>query len=149
MTSTADSQRPYGRHRPIADACRANPGEWVKVRTYKGLATATTIASNIRRGGYDDYSPRGSFESEVRGGRTVWARYSGPPPTFATDLDRARAIAVTLEQENARLLTIIGHLAIRTVGAYGASDSDLEELRDRVEITEHAGLTHITIRETQ
>jgi hypothetical protein len=75
------------RHQPIADECRANPGQWEPVRAYPARYVALSMARSIRVASLPAYQPEGAFDAEVRtdqdGDAVVWARYvaqEGPNP---------------------------------------------------------------------
>ncbi|GAA0704509.1 hypothetical protein GCM10010193_69370 [Kitasatospora atroaurantiaca] len=148
--STIESPRPYQKHRPHAAACRAEPEVWHPVRTYPTLATAKTVASNIRTGKLPAYLPRGSFEAEIRGGRNVWARFMGVPvDEQAEALERARTAAVALEQENARLCAVIVYLLTGMLATPELTlpSRGLDAVTGRVELTERDGVTRIEVTE--
>lgn len=70
------------RHREVAEALRAKPGEWAPVGVYSGVQSAHTISRLIRGGSGSvvAYLPAGSFEAcTERGsdGVRVYARYVG------------------------------------------------------------------------
>lgn len=73
-------RRTLTNHRVIAEACRATPGEWQRVRTYPSWHSAISTVSHIRRGFLPAYSPAGAFDAEARrdedGEAVVYARYT-------------------------------------------------------------------------
>lgn len=75
--------RPYISHKPIAAACRTQPGQWVLVGPYSGRGSAMVMAQKIRSGQFVAYQPGGAYETEVRGvgdpQPEVWVMYVGVP----------------------------------------------------------------------
>lgn len=145
----AEAHHPYRDHRPIAAACRQAPGVWAEVGAYVTPTSAKSMASFIRTGRLRAYRPARSFEAEVRDG-TLWTRYVGlAGEAEAGDLERVRSLAVALEQDNARLLAVIGHLLSNALGTTSTSawDSDIDAFAGRVGLSEQDGRTVITVTE--
>ena len=73
--------RPHIHHKPIAAACRQQPGQWVLVGTYGGRTSAMVTANHVRTGRLASYLPAGAYEAEVRGDERpepeVWVRHLG------------------------------------------------------------------------
>lgn len=69
------------KHEQIADKLRKHPGQWARIMTYTSLASANSVAHQIRRGKLKAYATNGTFEAVCRtvdGNHRVWARYIGP-----------------------------------------------------------------------
>lgn len=73
----AEGQRAW---RPIAEALRQRPGEWARVAEVSSQSSATSTATNIKRGRYAGLAA-GEYESRSvtrKGGpHYVYARYVG------------------------------------------------------------------------
>lgn len=70
-------------HKAVAERCRQQPGEWLKVGDYANDLTAYGIVRAIVKGhgSVIAYLPAGSFEGrseQTETGTTVHARYVGP-----------------------------------------------------------------------
>jgi hypothetical protein len=79
---TPAAPRRNTRHREVAEALRANPGEWAPVGVYSGAQSAHTISRLIRGGSGPviAYQPAGSFQARTERGNDgvrVYARYVG------------------------------------------------------------------------
>lgn len=64
--------------RLISDELIARPGEWARIRDYKGSdrAAAHCFATTIRRARTPSFEPKGAFESAVRRVGDVYAVYA-------------------------------------------------------------------------
>lgn len=78
-------EEPYGRAgrtewQPIAEALRARPREWARVKTGAKKSTGATLAARIKTGAIAPFRPAGAFEAKSRtieDGTAVYARYVG------------------------------------------------------------------------
>jgi hypothetical protein len=108
-----------------------------------------STARAIKTGWLEAYRPAGSFDAEVRrdadGEHVVWAQYLGDPE--ATALERARRIAVALEQENARLQQVVGFLLTNPLSRLSMTvyTSDIEAMAGRVTLTDDPATGKTTI----
>jgi hypothetical protein len=70
---------PWSRYRAVAAELRTQPGRWAVIDEFPGR-NRTTLATHIRRGAIDCFTPAGDFDAVARqvfGHTAIYARYVG------------------------------------------------------------------------